>query len=344
MKIACLSFSERGKKLGEKIKELSINDDKYIVHHFSNREIEGGIRSLMVYLAMEYDGLVFISATGIAVRLMNPYIIDKTVDPAVVVVDDMGNFSISLLSGHIGGGNELAKWIGDIIGATPVITTASDNRGIEAIDIFSIKNNYHMKNMKAVKNITAMMVDGKKIGFYSEMDKIIEYDNLVVLESLDNIDSNIDGIIIVSSQYDMELEKLKSKYEICQLIPRNINIGVGCRRGIEGTKIIEAIRKELGKLNIYTKGIKNIGTVEVKKDEVGIIETAKYFDCPLKIFTLDEILEVEEKFEKSQFVKNTIGVYSVSEPSAYLLGGELLTSKSKHKGITISIAREEKNG
>ena len=201
-----------------------------------------------------------------------------------------------------------------------------------------------MKNMGAVKKVTAMMVDGKKIGFYSEMDEVIGYDNLVVLESLDNIDSSIDGIIVVSSQYNLHLEEIKSKYEICQLIPRNINIGIGCRRGVEGTKIIEAIEKELDELNISTKGIKAIGTVEVKKDEVGIIKAAKYFDCPLKIFTLDEILEVEDKFEKSQFVKDTIGVYSVSEPSAYLLGGKMITGKSKHNGITISIAKEEKNG
>lgn len=341
MKIACLSFSEKGKYLGEKIKELSLNDDRYIVHHFANGEVEGGIKSLMIYLAMEYDGLVFISATGIAIRLMNPYIIDKTIDPAVVVVDDMGRFSISLLSGHIGGGNELAKWIGDIIGATPVITTASDGRGIESIDLFAMKNNYHMENMGDVKNITAMMVNGEKIGFYSEMDQIIEYNPLVLLDDLEYIDPSIKGLIIVgSSQYNGEGISIPK----CRLIPKNINIGIGSRKGVKGTKIIQSIEAAVNRANLSTKGIKAIGTVEVKKDEIGIIEAAKYFDCPLKIFTIDEIKNVEDKFEKSQFVKDTIGVYSVSEPVAYLLGGNLITRKSKHNGITISISKEEKNG
>ena len=96
--------------------------------------------------------------------------------------------------------------------------------------------------------------------------------------------------------------------------------------------------------SLSNKSIKAIGTVEVKKDEDGIIEAAKYFNCPMKIFTIDEMQKVENKFNKSQFVKDTIGVYSVSEPSAYLLGGRLITNKSKYNGITISISKEMKNG
>ncbi|NMA87118.1 MAG: cobalt-precorrin 5A hydrolase [Tissierellia bacterium] len=343
MKIACLSFSERGKSLGEKIKKYSNQQGKYILDHFNNREVRSGIKSLMPRLIMEYDGLIFISATGIAIRFINPYIVDKTLDPAVVVVDDMGRFSISLLSGHIGGGNELANWIGNTIGAIPVITTATDNRGIEAVDIFAMKNNYYIENMVDAKNITAMMVDGKKIGFYSEMDEIIQYDNLIVVEDLDYIDSSIFGLIIISSDYDEKLENIKSNYGVCQLIPRNINIGIGCRKGVEGNKIIDAVKRELEETNLSVKGIKSIGTIEVKKDEIGIIEAAKYFDSPLKIFTIDEIKEVEDKFEGSQFVKDTIGVYSVSEPAAHLMGGNLISRKSKYNGITISIAKEIKN-
>lgn len=343
MKIACLSFSERGKFLGEKIKKYSNQQDKYIVDHFNNREVRNGIKPLMPHFIMEYDGLIFISATGIAIRFIKPYIVDKTLDPAVVVVDDMGRFSISLLSGHIGGGNELANWIGNTIGAIPVITTATDNRGIEAVDIFAMKNNYYIENMVDTKNITAMMVDGKKIGLYSEMDEIIQYDNLIVVEDLDYIDSSIVGLIIISSKHNKKLEKLKTNYEVCQLIPKNINIGIGCRKGIEGKRIIDAVKSELKETDLSVKGIKSIGTIEVKKDEIGIIEAAKYFDSPLKIFSIDEIKGVEDKFQGSQFVKDTIGVYSVSEPAAYLLGGNLISRKSKYNGITISIAKEIKN-
>lgn len=336
MKIACISFTQQGKEIGEKLVKSSSKNNKYIVHHFINDEIHGGIKTRMDYFVKEYDGLIFISATGIAVRFMNPYIINKTLDPAVVVVDDGGNFSISLLSGHIGGANRLAQWVGDIIGAIPVITTASDNRGIESIDLFAMKNNYHMEDMEAVKDITAMMVNKNKVGFYSELKEVIKYDNLKILDNYKDKDHSIQGVIIVSSQKRIDIPYEKH----CRLIPKNINIGIGCRRGMEGKRIIEAIENILTQLNLSSKGIKAIGTIEVKKDEIGIIEACNHFNCPLKIFTLEEIKKIEDNFPKSQFVKKTIGVYSVSEPSAYLLGGKMLTGKIKIDGITISVAKE----
>lgn len=340
MKIACLSFTEKGKELGDKLEDLSQENRQYIIYHYANEEVEGGIKSILNNIWKEHDGIIFISSTGIAVRMINPYIKDKTIDPAVVVIDDWGRFSISLLSGHLGGANELANWIGIKINATPVITTASDNRKIEAVDLFAKNNNYYIEDMKSLTKITAMMVNGKTIGFYSEDNKIIDYPNLIFLEDLENINYQIDGLLIVSSQ---KVEKIDSKIPTTYLRPKNINIGIGCRKDTEGKNIIEAIEDALGKISLSNKSIKAIGTVEVKKDEKGIIEAARYFNCPMKIFTIDEIKEIEDKFEKSQFVKDTIGVYSVSEPSAYLLGGKLLTSKSKYNGITISISKEMKN-
>lgn len=337
MKIACLSFTDKGKLLGDKLQAISTT--KYTIHHYQNKQIEGGIKNLLNYAWQEYDGLIFISATGIAVRMISPYIKHKTIDPAIVVVDDMGQFAISLLSGHIGGANELAKWIGTTIGGLPVITTATDNRKIESVDVFAKKNDYYMEDMTSITKITSMMVNGKLLGLYSEEDTLINYDNLVVVNNLDNLDPNIEGLIIVSSRI---IRGLKIPHTF--LRPKNINIGIGCRKDIGARRIIEAIEESFNTVNLSTNSIKAIGTVEVKKDEQGIIEAASYFKCPMKIFSIEEIRSVEEKFEKSQFVKDTIGVYSVSEPSAYLLGGELIVMKSKHNGITISISKEIKNG
>lgn len=340
MKIACLSFTDKGKEIGEKLKALG-KKGEYSFHHYSNDEIEGGIKKLLDYIWKEYNGLVFISSTGIAIRMINSYIKNKTMDPAIVVIDDRGRFSISLLSGHLGGANELSNWIGKEIDAIPVITTASDNRGIEAIDIFAKQNNYYMDNMKLVTKITGMMVNGKTLGFYSEDYKTINYPNIVIVKDLNNIPSEIEGLIIVSSE-NLQIENINIPY--IYLRPKNINIGIGCRKGVEGKRIIEAVEFAMKELNLSKNSIKAIGTVEVKKDEEGIIDAARYFNCPIKIFTIEEIKEVEDKFEKSQFVKDTIGVYSVSEPSAYLLGGKLIKEKSKYNGITISISKEIRNG
>lgn len=333
MKIACFSFTDKGQALGEKLTKLK--NQIYTIHHFNNSQIEGGVKKLLNFAWYNYDALVFISATGIAIRMINPYINHKTKDPAVVVMDDMGKYSISLLSGHIGGANELANYLSEQMGSISVITTASDARGIDSIDTFAIKNNYYMEDMKSVTKITSMMVNGKKIGFYSEVDQRIKYDNLIIIENLDHIDPNIDAIIIVTSK-NLIIKDIP--YTI--LRPKNINIGIGCRKGVEENRIIKAIDDALTEESLSINSIKSIGTIEVKKDEQGIIEAAKHYGYPLRIFSINEIQEIEDKFEKSQFVKDTIGVYSVSEPVAYLLGGQIIRSKSKHNGITISISKE----
>lgn len=339
MKIVCFSFTDKGKLLGEKLEK--INSDKYIIQHYENKKVEGGIKLLLCNVWNKYDGFIFISSTGIAIRMINPYIKDKTKDPAVVVIDDTGRFSISLLSGHIGGANFLAEDIGEFLGSIPVVTTATDNRGIEAIDIFAKRNNYYMEDMKTVRTITSLMVNEKKIGLYTEDDKIIDYPNIIRVKDLSNIDEKIEGLIVVSSE---NLKNINMAIPTTKLIPRNLNIGIGCRKGVEGEKIIKAIEEAFYYANLSTKGIKAIGTIDFKKNEQGIIHGAKHLNCPMKIFTMEEIKEVEDRFQKSQFVKDTIGVYSVSEPSAYLLGGKIIWKKSKHNGITISISKETNNG
>lgn len=341
MKVACLSFTDKGREIGEKIS--SYKEDKSMeVSHYPSSEIEGGIKKALKDIVRENDGIIFISATGIAVRMISPYIIDKTVDPAIVVVDDLARFSISLLSGHIGRGNFLCEWVGDVLKAEPIITTASDGRGIEAIDVFAMKMRYFMEDMESIKDITAMMVNGKRIGFYSEVEDIISYDNLVIINRLEDIKvlkDKIDGVICITSFKDIDVD---TPYTV--LRPRNLNIGIGCRKGIEGKDIIKAVLDTLDRNNLSDKSVKSIGTVEIKKYEEGIIEASKYFNCPMNIFSIGEIEKVEDRFEKSSFVKKTIGVFSVSEPSAYLSGGQIIVNKTKCNGITISISKEESYG
>lgn len=338
MKIACLSFTDKGKDLADRLQLFKT--DKYQIKHYSNREIDGGIKTILESLWHHFDGIIFVSATGIAVRMIAPFIKDKTLDPAVVVIDDLGKFSISLLSGHIGGANSLALDMASIIGAKAVITTATDNRGIESIDIFAESNDYNIEDIKSVTKIVSMMVNDEKVGLYTEDDRIITYKNISLVRDLKDIDPKIKGMIVVSSQ--KEMPALDIPHTI--LRPKNINIGIGCRRGVEASRIIDAIEEKLDQLNLSKNSIRAIGTVEVKKDEKGIIESAKHFKSPLEIFTIDQIKEVEENFSKSQFVKDTIGVYSVAEPVAFLLGGEIVSGKSKHDGITISISKERKDG
>jgi cobalt-precorrin 5A hydrolase len=333
MKLACFSFTDKGFILGERLS--NIYNTKYKIEHFSNSKVEGGIKNILNKSWSFYDGFIFISATGIAVRMINPFIESKSKDPAIVVVDDMGKFSISLLSGHLGGANVVAQWIGESIGAIPIITTASDNRGIDSIDMFAKRNNYYIEDMNSVTRLTSMMVNDRRIGFYSEEDCDFNYNNVEFVHDLEYIDETLDGIIIVSSKEN--LAQIPIPYTV--LRPRNLNVGIGCRLGIDAEHIIEAIKASFREKNLSTNSISKFGTVEVKKHEIGIIKAAEHFNCPLKIFNLEEIEEIQDMFQKSQFVKDTIGVYSVSEPCAYFLGGELITRKSRYNGVTISISR-----
>ncbi len=341
MKIALISYTKDGKKIGDKLVKYR-KEAQYkkvsIVHHYENSQIQGGIKGHIGEIFQSYHGIIFISAAGIAVRMISPYIKNKKTDPAVLVIDDLGRFTISLLSGHIGGGNKLTQWASSILGSVSVITTASDIRGIEAVDIFAKKNNYIIEDMKAAKTIMTMMVNGEKIGFFSEDEKIIDYSNLVLIKDINNIE-NISGIIAVSC-----MKQLKMDLPHVLLRPKAINIGIGCKRNTNTEEIIDFIKDLLKENNLSEKSIKALGTIEAKKDEKGIIEAAKFFKCPLKFFSEIDIKEVENKFGKSDFVKATMGVYSVAEPCAYLLGGIIEVPRKKKNGITLSISMEVKNG
>lgn len=198
MKIACLSFTNRGAVLGENL--LALSDINYKFYHFANSELQGGIKTFLKEEWSFYEGFIFICATGIAVRMIVPYIKSKTIDPAVLVINDNGSFVISLLSGHIGRANELTNFISDKIGANPVITTASDGRGIDSVDMFAKHNNYFIEDIHTLSKITALMINNKKIGLYSEDNKKIKYDKLEYINNLSNIDKDIEAIIIVSSK------------------------------------------------------------------------------------------------------------------------------------------------
>lgn len=322
MKIACLSFTKAGEEISEKLKD----NLKYDVKLFNKEELKDELHKKIEVIFNSYNGIIFVSSTGIAVRLISPYLKSKLSDPAVVVIDDLGRFTISLLSGHLGGANELTNVITGILGSIPVITTASDGRGIEAVDVFAKKNNLFIENMGDAKTITSMMIEGKRIAFISDMDLNIKYNNLVEGEP--------DGYIVVTYKTDF-----KCHLPFCILRPRILNIGIGCRRGKSSDEILDFITSVFRENHLSTKSIRAIGSIDIKADELGIIEAANMLKCEFKTFTKHEIALVQDKFKGSSFVESQIGVKAVAEPSAYLLGGEILLKRTSQNAITLSISK-----
>lgn len=326
--IAIFSFSDKGEILADRIKG-ELNTTSY-----RSGKTDFVIKDFIRENWREFSAIIFICATGIAVRMINGAMISKSIDPAVVVMDDTGRHVISLLSGHLGGANDLAYEIAELIGADPVITTSTDNHYIEGVDDFSRRQGYVLTDARKILPISKLMLAGKTIGFYSKYKPMPSYKLLKRVDSFK--DKSFHGMIVVSPEPE---EKLDIPY--IWLYPKVINLGIGCRKGVPKERIIRAIESLLADLSLSIHSIKAIGSAEAKRNEEGIIETAKHYKCPFKIFSNEEIQAVEDKFEKSDFVKKSIGVYNVSAPAAYLLGGRMLTEKFVADDITLSVTLED---
>lgn len=271
----------------------------------------------------KYDLHIFVAALGAVVRIIEGKFKSKDTDPAVITVDDHANFVISLLSGHLGGANEECKKIANGIGAIPVITTASDVGGKIAVDTLSQKIKAKLENLEDAKRVTSLIVNGENVSIHFPKN-IVENDK------------NCAGALIVSNRKNIEISKI---------IPKNIILGIGCKRNTPKEKIIEKINYVMETQNLEMSSIKRSASAWVKSDEIGLLEAMEELNIPIEFFEKEEILKVENLVEEcSEFVKNQIGVYGVSEPCAYLASGKrgsFLVKKVKLGGVTISIFEEE---
>lgn len=324
MKIAFWSVTrgagEVAKRIGKKVE-----GDIYTLKKFNIEEsiqIENFSEELEKKFSY-YDGHIFIMATGIVIRKIAPLIKRKDIDPAVLVIDEGENFVISLLSGHIGGANELTYKIAQSCSLLPIITTSSDVTGKIAIDTIAQKLNCEMESLTKAKELTSLIVDNKKVD--------ILLPNNVKLGK----NKNSSGVVIVSN---------KKNIDIMRLYPKNIIIGIGCKRGTPKEEIEKALDEIMRKHNLAYESIKKISTVDIKADENGIIELAQSLNRELIIISREDIKKVEDRFVGSEFVKKQIGVSCVSEPCALLASngdGKFLEQKYIQSGITISIYEEK---
>ncbi len=219
------------------------------------------------------DALVFVGASGIAVRAIAPYVKDKTVDPAVAVVDEKGKYAISLLSGHLGGANDLARSIAGIIGAEPVITTATDVNGQFAVDEWAKKNHLRIGDGQLAKEISAAILNGEPVGVSSDFP--IEGP---LPEKLYYTEEQKIGFRISIYEEDGPFEKT------LQLIPKTVTVGIGCRKGVSMEaveELLDQIRKEH---KISIKAIERICSIDIKKEEAALKQLADKLGVPRSFF------------------------------------------------------------
>ncbi|AWK52736.1 cobalt-precorrin 5A hydrolase [Clostridium beijerinckii] len=281
-------------------------------------------------------GVIFISSTGIAVRAIAPFLEGKNKDPGVVVVDLLSKYAINILSGHLGGGNELTLKVAQILNVQPIITTATDNLGIIAPDVIAKDNGLIIEDLKKAKYISSLLVDGKIVGIkddynmikiskgYEKTDKIRE-DCIWITHNLNN---DLGDSV---TQVDLNYSK------ILKLIKKDLVLGIGCRRGTTHEKLYNFINISLIKYNLDIRAVAAIVSVDVKANEDGIIKLAEKINCPFITFEREEIKSVQDKYEKSEFVLKTLGITGVCEPCVDLAGAEVIVSKVKNEGMTLAI-------
>lgn len=344
-KIAILSITQNGKSLGLNIKNNIKNADLYfikrdIVENETNViHINKRLKDFVPEIFNQYDYIIFIMATGIVIRTIAPLVVSKFSDPAILVTDEKGKNIISLLSGHMGGANEMTLYISDLINSNPVITTATDINEKSSLDMIAKKLNAHIDNFRDnVLKINSMIVNNEKVGLFVDGNYLVDTRGFVLDEK--NTLKDIDNIVVISNKVSIDTNLDFSNKNIIKVIPKDIVIGIGCRRDTDSEYMKDSLVDFLEQQNIDINAIKEIGSIDVKKDEKAILNLSKYLRVPFKIFTKEEISQVDYLYDKSEWVKKSVGVYSVAEPVAHLLSnGNLIVKKHKYKGITFSIGR-----
>jgi cobalt-precorrin 5A hydrolase len=284
-----------------------------------------------------YDGHVFVAAAGIVVRTIAPHLTSKERDPAVVCLDPQGAFAISLLSGHLGGGNALARRCAEISGGKAVITTATDCAGLPSLDLLARERNMAIGNLGRVKTVNAALLEGRRVQLYDPGDYLrasdSEYFQPVVTE--DRWVSGEPGVWVSWRRNCPDEGALR-------LYPRVLMLGVGCRRGTGGEEISTHIRAVFRAADLSFLSIGGLGSIEAKADEEGLLDAAQELGVVPEFFPAGRLDAVDAP-NPSGTVMRRMGVGSVSEASALLLarGGELLVEKTKTRTVTLAVARSK---
>ena len=255
----------------------------------------------------EADALLFIGAAGIAVRAIAPLVKDKTTDPAVVVMDEAGKHVIPLLSGHIGGANAIAERIAALTGAEAVVTTATDVRGVPAIDSWAVNNDAAIENPAAIKAVSAQALDGKSVG--------------VAITDRD-----------IKPPFDVTLF----------LRPRTLALGAGCKKGADAYEFEDNALEFLRENGVSLLSVKALASIDVKKEEAAFTRFCDKYNLPLVTFDASALRAVPGTFSHSDFVEKTVGVGNVCERAAVKAsGGVLLAGKTVFAGMTFALAGDK---
>ena len=351
MKIAIITITRNGARLGARLKSGFAGADLYALPKYLGAAgkaavaLEEGLSSLFGRLWSTVDGFICIMATGIVVRSVAPLLQSKTSDPGVVVMDDAGKFAISLLSGHLGGANELAERCAFMVGARAVITTATDVNGLPSFDMLARENRWVIEDISRVKILNSLLLDDEKIAvvddsglvrsFFHGQGRLQFHDSFVA-----GLRSEAKGFLFVTNS--IIPPQLRSE-TLLVLRPKNLVLGIGCNSGTSADEIEGVVLSQLKRLFLSPASIAAVATAEAKSGEAGLIEAAERFAVPVLCYSSQELNEVAVPSPPSDHALEAIGAKGVAEPAALLAsgGGTLLLKKVKSGNVTLAVAVKE---
>lgn len=342
MKLAIIAFTRSGSIFAKRIRDVYEQKGNACVCCCKGKDAAGwglpildsSLKEWAGEMFRECDGLLFIGAAGIAVRTIAPFIVSKASDPAVLVMDEQGHFVISLLSGHLGGANGLAREIAALVGAVPVITTATDAGGRFSVDDFARRENMYLDSLPLAKEVAADILEQRTIGLYSDFEVAGPIPPELSIQKKDGLGISIS----VDETYDPFPRTL-------HLVPRIAVLGIGCKKETPKEKIQELVEQVLRQNQLSGHAIAKVASIDLKKEEPGLVEFCRQWDLPFLVYSAEELSEVEcdGGFSESSFVRQITGVGNVCERSALRAAGrkKLFQRKVAQDGVTVAIALEE---
>lgn len=329
MTIALFAFSGSGNDLKARLK-TGLEQEGHAIFP------ESSASSLSERVAppfREAEALIFIGACGIAVRGIAPFVSSKTTDPAVLVIDEKATWVISLLSGHIGGANELARRVADLLDAQPVITTATDIQRVFAVDLWAKRRGFVIDSLKKARMMSVRLLAGEEVPVKSEYP---------LPEPLPQ------GLKPVSPGEDADFGMAVSIYKgedespWLHIIPRSVYLGIGCRNGRSQDMLARVVSAALEDTHIDARSVAGAGTIDLKKDEPGLIALCRDKGWTLHSYSAEQLMALPGSFTASAFVESVTGADNVCERAALMAsgGGRLLFGKYAGKGVTVAAAEK----
>ena len=347
-KIAVLAITKNGIDMSLRIKEHFSDFEIFAPVKFSDNNgkiqwYDESTTQKIVDLFKSNDGIVCLFSLGAVIRLLAPHIKDKKTDPAVIVIDDNANFVISVLSGHLGGANELSNEIAEKIGSTPVITTAADVNKTIAVDLVGKEFGWKIDDDSNVTRISAFMVNKEKIGIFQNIGKKEWWkgkfpDNITFFSNIEDLKaSESKGYLMITNDQIDDESVLKNSvvYRVPDLV-----VGIGLHWDTSKETILNGVNETLKKFELKQKQIARFVSIKKEKDVIGLIELGREMNIPIEYIDREELATITAP-NPSETVQAFEGTASVSEAAAIKSSkGELIVEKQKFPpNLTVAIAR-----